>query len=206
MINVATASENEILEAVPELKKLANVVEDSQEWHKHDPVLTHTMRVFEKLKLNLELPFLNQDYFNQSVSDLTRKECLLWAALLHDIAKPETITMVDGFTKCPGHEALGAKKAQTILLGKISNEKDRERVVALVMHHDDLSGLMGSRTTVQALEHNLIQLKETNYDIFPELVLLALSDMEGSQLKETNPKEFEFRREMYHELLSNMWK
>jgi putative nucleotidyltransferase with HDIG domain len=207
MIKLAIASEKEILESVSELKELAKVVEDSREWHKHDSVLAHTMRVFEKLKLNLKLQFLNHNYFDQKVGELTRKECLLWAALFHDIAKPETMILVDGFTKCPDHEALGAEKAKRVL-GNISmSEADRDRIVLLVMKHDELSGLMGSRNDNEDLTMQIQELMETHADIFPELVLLTLSDMEGSQLQEANPKEFEFRREMYYELLSsvNTW-
>jgi poly(A) polymerase/tRNA nucleotidyltransferase (CCA-adding enzyme) len=65
----------------------------------------------------------------------TRREALKLAALLHDVAKPETRSVEDGRTRFLGHDALGARRVIAIaerlrLSGRMAGVLER-----LVRHH-----------------------------------------------------------------------
>jgi len=65
----------------------------------------------------------------------TRREALKLAALLHDVAKPETRSVEDGRTRFLGHDALGAQRVIAIagrlrLSGRLTGVLER-----LVRHH-----------------------------------------------------------------------
>jgi len=60
---------------------------------------------------------------------------LLWAALLHDIGKPETTTSRNGVIKAHGHDKAGAMIAENILTRLEMPTQRKERVVWAVRHH-----------------------------------------------------------------------
>lgn len=205
MIDLRVASEEEIVGIVPELLELNDVVENSRQWHKNDTVFNHTMNVFKRLKTNMELAFISEPeklakYLAAKVGKLNRAQILLWAALFHDIAKPETLAIINGFTQCPGHEAKGAIKAKMILKRLIVKSKDLNRITDIIKNHDVMSAAL-DRSTGDFREK--IRIAEKDFeDIYPELILHALSDAEGSQLSTSNPEEYKFRITQYHILLN----
>lgn len=60
---------------------------------------------------------------------------LRWAGLLHDIAKPETMSVVDGEVHFFGHEVRGARTAERLLVRLKYDRTLVEAVVALVGQH-----------------------------------------------------------------------
>src|SRR4051812_30770967 len=89
-------SQHELLTLIPELKDLRGIIENNP-WHTNDDVFVHTMSVFQHVQNNLRLDFVTNEetkekihcYLSERVGDLTNKEILLWATLLHDCAKSE---------------------------------------------------------------------------------------------------------------------
>jgi len=95
-------------------------------YHREGNVLTHTLKVLEKY---YEL----RDRFTLSEEE---KKILYWAAILHDIGKPEATVFEDGRWTSPGHEKAGLPIARSILLQQedISDES-RRRILNLVRWH-----------------------------------------------------------------------
>jgi poly(A) polymerase len=63
-------------------------------------------------------------------------ESLPWAAILHDIAKPQTASRgVDGIFHFYGHEKIGADVAETVLQRLKFPRKQTDEIVAAVRHH-----------------------------------------------------------------------
>lgn len=70
------------------------------------------------------------------------------AALLHDVAKPHCYRLgADGMGHFYGHSSLGAQMAREILIRLRFDHKTVNRVVALVLHHDEAIG--GSAKSVK---------------------------------------------------------
>ncbi len=97
-----------IPEALPmvEMKRAAE--------RRHKDVWPHVLQVVDKAPPTLELR---------------------WAALLHDIAKPETFSYKDGQVHFFGHEVVGARRAHEILTRLHFDRATVERVSALVARH-----------------------------------------------------------------------
>ncbi len=204
--------EGALAELIPEFYDQRQAVENSA-WHDHDNVYNHVLSVFEALKglLSLqefrpEIQSLIEQILAQKVSNQTQKELLAWAGLLHDIAKPDVIqTDEQGQTKCPDHEQLGAKKAQTILqrIKEALNfsSEDIVYVTDLVAHHDDLHQIVDAlRNNPEALA-SLKAYKGQNEERFWPLLFLSLADTRGSQLAQNDPVEFEYRTSIFLSIL-----
>jgi len=81
---------------------------------RHKDVWSHVLQVVDKAPPTLELR---------------------WAALLHDIAKPETFSYKDGQVHFFGHEVVGARRAHDILTRLHVDRATVERVSVLVARH-----------------------------------------------------------------------
>ncbi len=97
---------------LPDLIPLQRTIQDDR--HQHKDVFAHTMRV---------------------LSGVSAVPELRWAALLHDIAKPETKSIRRGRVNFHGHEALGARKARDILKQLKFDGRLVERVSHIVRLH-----------------------------------------------------------------------
>jgi putative nucleotidyltransferase with HDIG domain len=68
--------------------------------------------------------------------ELDRGGAMRWAALLHDIAKPQTRALrPDGRVGFPGHDAAGAEMARAVLRRLRASERLVEYVTTLIRHH-----------------------------------------------------------------------
>ena len=85
----------------------------------------------------------HKDVFEHTLAVVSRvppKLYLRWAALLHDIAKPATITYTDDEVHFFGHEALGGDIARDILHRLRQDRQTIEKAVKLVKMHLRISG------------------------------------------------------------------
>jgi poly(A) polymerase len=92
--------------------------EQSPEWHPEGTVFNHVR--------------LMLDHLPNPLPD----ESLPWAALMHDIAKPRTVSRgEDGLIHFYTHEKVGAEMAEEILQRLRFPRKQTDDVVAAVLHH-----------------------------------------------------------------------
>ena len=97
---------------IPEMMPMVEMRRTAERRHKD--IFNHVLQVVDKSPPTLELR---------------------WAALLHDIAKPATMSYQDGQVHFFGHEVLGAKWAREILTRLHFDRQTVERVSALVARH-----------------------------------------------------------------------
>jgi tRNA nucleotidyltransferase (CCA-adding enzyme) len=113
-----------LAEVHPEIDALEGVPQDPR-WHPEGDVWVHTKMVVDAaLESTLGAP--RED-----------KRLVMYAALLHDISKPETTeTQDDGSITSHGHEKAGADKAEEIAVEQMAMSKsDAAKVAKLVERH-----------------------------------------------------------------------
>lgn len=209
-LSIQNIDENSLLKIIPELDALKTVVENN-EWHENDNGYVHSWTVFNNLKKNLQFEFITNDerkkhlneYLDEKIDTLSRREILLWAGILHDIAKPQTFTNNNGVTSCPNHEAEGASIVKIVFKRLDFPDKETKRLYDIVFNHAVPHGLLRRDKTPEQLAADIIETKTKHNDIFVDLLFLALSDTEGSQLKDKNPEDFKFRTTQYHSILNS---
>lgn len=104
-----------LVQVIPELKATVNF-QQYNSYHKYD-VYTHTARV---------------------VGAVEADPALRWAALLHDVGKPETFCMdKKGQGHFYGHAQKSAEIAENVLKRLKAPTELREQVVFLILHHID---------------------------------------------------------------------
>lgn len=136
---------------VPELLDLQKTRADSR--YRHKDVFEHTMQVLDKPFLPPERP-------------------IRWAALLHDIAKPRTMSVENGEVRFHGHEVVGEKMARAIL-GRLRLDRDTiERVARLVLMHQRINSYEGDWTDGAVRRF----MREAG-DALDDLFLLSLADV-----------------------------
>ncbi|HEX9015643.1 MAG TPA: HDIG domain-containing protein [Chloroflexota bacterium] len=134
---------------IPELLPMIGLQQQGDYHHKD--VWRHTLQVVENVE-----------------PDLT----LRWAALLHDIAKPETKTVDDGEVHFFGHEAVGADMARHVLQRMRLGTELVERVHKLVRMHQRIN-LYESDWTVGAVRRFVREAGEE----LPMLFALSRADI-----------------------------
>jgi tRNA nucleotidyltransferase (CCA-adding enzyme) len=113
-----------LAEIHPEIDALEGVEQDPR-WHPEGDVWVHTKMVVDAAL---------ESTMGASPED---KKVVMYAALLHDISKPETTeTQDDGSITSHGHEKVGADKAEKIAVEQLFMSKDDAKKVAkLVERH-----------------------------------------------------------------------
>ncbi len=116
------------LQHYPELAALPGVPQDS-EWHPEGDVWTHTGHCLDALV----------DLVEWRAADDSLRTVLMFAVLLHDVAKPTCTRreLREGRERVisPGHDAEGGPLAETFLIRLGVPEAIRVRVIALVTQH-----------------------------------------------------------------------
>ncbi len=198
-ISVENIKNNQFQKELPEVYDLKNVIENAA-WHNHESVFDHTLNVLETLQELLEN--INPQiytYLNQKIDNHTKREILFLGTLFHDIAKGEVLIENEGLTSCPGHEEMGSKKAKEILDRLDLSDLEKDLIVKIVKHHGEMHGILDPKNDKR--EEQLSKLKTNHSDIYLELVLLAMADTLGSQLKINNPPKYQFRADYYYRLI-----
>ncbi|PJA89140.1 MAG: hypothetical protein CO138_02040 [Candidatus Moranbacteria bacterium CG_4_9_14_3_um_filter_33_15] len=169
----------------PEVKALQNC-EQRPPFHLEGNVFNHTMLVAKKLPLNANLR-------------------LKWAAIFHDIAKPETREETEkkgkrkvSFLK---HDQLGAEKVGTILKRASFSNKEIEELKWLIANHQALFQQVSGRIK-EAGSANLDRAKnrakavfkkmimDKGIDLIEDLVCLSIADL-GGQISEKDDGELD---------------
>ena len=108
----------------PEIQELAGTEQDPK-WHPEGDVFEHTKMVLDEA--------------TEQGKDLPEKDrrAVIYAALMHDIAKPETTEeQPDGRITSHGHEKAGEKKARPILINQFDlDHATAEKASKLVGNH-----------------------------------------------------------------------
>jgi poly(A) polymerase len=107
---------------IPELLEMRGM---RQDLYRYKDVFEHTLHVVDNAEPEL---------------------ALRWAALLHDIAKPRTISHVNGQTHFFGHEVVGEAMSRRILTRLRCDRELIERVAKLVAMHQRINSYEGDWT------------------------------------------------------------
>jgi putative nucleotidyltransferase with HDIG domain len=136
---------------LPELLPLRGV---EQSVYHHADVHEHTLQVLDEV-LRLErdpeglgelAPAVRELLAEPLADGLTRGGAMRWAALLHDVAKPQTrVERAGGRVGFPGHDAEGAEVARGVLRRLRASERTVDYVAALIRHHLRLGFLVHER-------------------------------------------------------------
>ncbi|MFN8108835.1 MAG: HD domain-containing protein [Thermoleophilia bacterium] len=131
---------------------------------------------------------------------LTGREALMLAALLHDMAKPETrTTLPDGRVGFPHHGRLGGERAEELLERLRVARRVREHVVALVRDHL-LLGFMVHRQPLGLVQVDRY-LRATDPARMGQLVL-SVADRLATDGPRTTPPQIQRHLDLARQVLS----
>ncbi len=200
--NIDKLRSEEFADLIPELYELKEIIENDGYYHNNDSIFNHTLRVLEKLEESLKnVKDKVSDYLDQKITNHTRKELLFLATLLHDIGKKETLVKDDkGLTSCLGHAEQSLVKAEEILPRFDLSEDERDLIGRMIESHMLLYLII--KPDNNKLNDQFLEVRREHPNIFLELVLLAMTDILGTQLKENKPKEFDFVINFYKKFLN----
>ncbi|MFH0987875.1 MAG: HD domain-containing protein [Parcubacteria group bacterium] len=192
LLNVNKIKSGELINIIPEFYELKEVIENNP-WHKNETVFDHTISVLTALnKVLKNLDSIATKHLNEQIDGATKKDLLKIATLLHDIAKGETIVKKKDADTCPGHEAMGAKKAQKILSRLRFTARQVKFICDIIENHSRLHILLASDRDI--LQRDFLKFKKRfARSIFVELLLLALADTLPSYAVVTNPEDYKHR-------------
>lgn len=201
IINIDKLRSGEFADLIPELYELKEIIENDGYYHDNDSIFNHTLRVLEKLEESLkDVKEKTSDYLRQKITNYARQELLFLTTLLHDIGKKETLVKDNkGLTSCPNHAEQSLVKAKEILSRFDLSEEEKDLVCQTIKYHMLLYLVV--KPDNNKINDQFLEVKREHPDIFLELVLLAMTDILGTQLKENKPEEFDFVINFYKEFL-----
>ena len=201
-ITIEKIRNGQLQNKLPEFFELKKCIENNN-WHKNDSVFSHTLNVLEELKKLLKI--INNkinSYLNQKIDNYSKRDLLFLSTLFHDIGKIYTITTEENkFTSCLKHEKVGSEKVKDILKRFDLSKKEKAIVINIIKYHGEIHPIFSSKNT--NIEKQFADFKQRHHDIFIELILLGMSDTFGSQLRENNMEEYNFRSDFYKRIIEN---
>ncbi len=181
----------------PELYSLKNCVENNA-WHNNESVFDHTIKVLENMEKILEniKNVRMEKWLDEKIDKMTRKELLLISALLHDIAKGESLVKnSDGTTYSPGHEKIAGNRIKEFSALFGMGRGDAVLVEKIIRRHGEMHSVLGSMINGNNAE---IEVLKKSYVYF-ELLLLGHADTLNSFLSVSKPAEYKKRIEFYRD-------
>ena len=162
----------------------------------------HTLRVVEYVGnrkkqqdyLKISLPeFLCETVLSDKQWDKKELQILRYAALLHDVAKPELETANGkGESHFPKHPELGAVKAREVMRRLKFDNETTDYVVRLVKAHSDYLVLAASH------EDNLAAMRHMMYRLGPDLMEF-LWELQLADVLAQHPASLEHKLQMLEE-------
>ncbi len=195
---------------LPELEALRGV---QQSRYHHLDALEHTLGVLDcAIELQRDpAPFLGPEHADAVrgllarplADELTRGGALRFAALVHDIAKPQTQAVApDGRVGFPGHDLLGAEIARAVLTRLRAAEPMRAHVAALTRHHLRL-GFLVPRAPLDRRE--LYGYLDACDPVWADVTLLSVADRlatRGERSEQAIERHLELARSVIGEALA----
>ncbi|MCB0872218.1 MAG: HD domain-containing protein [Thermoleophilia bacterium] len=191
---------------VPELEDARGM---SQSAYHHLDVLGHTLEVVEHVATIAADPATvfraNGDRVATTLSepladDLSRREALVLAALLHDMAKPATRGVLPGGrVTFMGHDRVGAEQADRLLERLHVAGRVRALVTALVRNHLKLGFMVHSRP------HSLRQMDRYLRSTAPgevEQLVLSVADRLATNGPRTTPNQIDKHLDLARAMLA----
>lgn len=152
----------EWLSLFPELNRLEFTSQDP-EWHPEGNVWTHTKFVCNAANRQCE-------QFDITGED---KAVIMFAALLHDIGKPDTTIQEDGRIRSPNHANVGVPIAEQFLHSINCPHYLIDRILPLVKYH---MVLIGVDPTPKFVRRMVVKLGKAEMS---DLIILMQADKEG---------------------------
>ncbi|MBP7774454.1 HD domain-containing protein [Candidatus Woesebacteria bacterium] len=210
-LTAASLKEKRYLAELPEYYALESVVENNP-WHDHQNVLDHVIKVYAAIEQLLKFEeradsqktFLHS-YFSRTIGNHSKKEILCGAALLHDIAKIDTlVTTVDGNSYCPGHELIGASRVHKFSERLGLDAVSTGYVEKIVRYHGFISEILNYILTYGNKQKYFELFSETVGNVALELVLHLQADIHGCDLERLDKTGFDQRIEILDWMLDQL--
>jgi len=200
-ISVGKLRNKQFQNELPEFFELEKFIENNA-WHNNDSVFNHTLAVLDELeKLLKNINNKIDSYLNQKVDGYTRRELLFLGTLFHDIAKSDVLVKNGDSTSCPKHEEVGFEKVKSILDRFDLSDREKAIVANIVKYHGEIHIILDPNN--DKINEQFNKFKSERHDIFTELILLAMADTLGSQLKDNDLDNYKFRIEFYKRIIGN---
>ena len=194
-------------QVLPELQACRDVAQPTN-YHVHDVYghLLATVGELDRVAGELDLDFGPEvdAYFDEHVGDgLTRRELMPFAALLHDIGKPETVSArPDGNPQFLDHEVVGANMVAAVCRRLRFSRTVRDFLTSVVRHHMrpwsiSPDGRMPSARAVRKFHQRA-------GDSATAVLVLHLADLRGSRVYMLTPEEWDARVRLVRRLIDGV--
>lgn len=212
-INSKSLRDRKYKDVLPEYYDLEKVTENSL-WHNNQNVLDHVIGVFEGLEIvlglegfeKIEVNFLSK-YLSMKIGAISKKDALIVATLLHDIAKIDAfVKWPDGTAGCPGHELIGAGKVKKFSDRFGLDVSDESYVEKIVRYHGFISEILNLIIANKNKDKYLEIFEDTVGDVAIELILLMHADLLGSDLEKGDKSAYDNRIEVLDWMLRKLIK
>ncbi len=165
------------LEVFPPIAALRGIPQDAR-WHPEGDVYVHTGMVVDRAA-EIGRPLPAED-----------REVLLFAALCHDLGKPETTTLEDGRIRSLGHDVKSAQRTRDWLETLRLPDRHVRSIETLVAHHLAPASLVSQGAGARAYRKLARKLAEGGVTVV-DLERLARADHLGRSTAEARTGRFE---------------